>query len=75
MSHLDYSNNEIKVGDTVQFWDGVIREKKRVVRGHVRQLCGDDHIIVDLFQRLDNGQTRLTMPSKEALVIASVISQ
>jgi hypothetical protein len=70
----DYANEEVHVGDTVQFWDGVVREKKRVVYGHVRELCKDDHVIVDLFQRLDNGQTRLTMPAKDVLVRQPIVA-
>jgi hypothetical protein len=69
----DCSNNEIKVGDTVQFWDGVVRDQKHVVRGHIRELCKDDHVIVDLFNRLDNGQTRLTMAASRVLVISPVV--
>lgn len=72
----DYAGEEVKVGDTVQFWDGLSFSsmKKVVIRGHVRELCGNDHVIVDLFKRLDNGQTRLTMPANDVLVIKPVIA-
>lgn len=71
----DCVNNEVNVGDTVQFWDGVKRPiKNNMIKGHVRGLCKDDHVIVDLFQRLDNGQTRLTMPSSDILVIKPVVA-
>lgn len=70
----DYAGEEVKVGDTVQFWDGLWSKPKVVIRGHVRELCSDDHVIVDLFKRLDNGQTRLTMPANDVLVIKPVIA-
>ena len=75
MSHPDKSGVPIKVGDTITSTFKMPHGFKRTIRGHVRELCVDDHIIVDLFQREENGQSRLTMPSTDATVIASVISQ
>lgn len=72
MSHLDSNGGLISVGDTVAFWVG-FKLRKQQVKGHVRELCKDNHVIVDLFQRLDNGQTRLTMPGTDATVIPPVV--
>jgi hypothetical protein len=74
MSHNDKQGKQISIGNTVQFLvDGGPKRFPTMAKGHVRDLCRDGQIIVDLFQRLPNGQTRLTMPSKDATVISPVV--
>lgn len=74
MSHTDKQGNQISVGNTVQFWvDGGPKKFPNMAKGHVRELCKDNQVIVDLFQRLPDGQTRLTMPDKDVTVIPPVV--
>lgn len=64
--HTDSKGGEIKNGDTVTFW---LNGYRFPFKGHVRELCKDSQVIIDLFQRLENGQTRVTMPAVNVTVV------